>query len=250
MNVIERIPAERRPVIRLIGLVSALMMAGWVALLGALGATAPTAAAQPCPDVEVVFARGTDEPPGVGGVGQAFVDSLRSQIGDRSMSVYAVNYPASSNFSGGIEFARTVVDGIRDAAEHVQATAATCPDTRIVLGGYSQGAAVAGYVTAAAVPEEVPAEFRSYIPEPMPREVADHVAAVVLFSKPSAPFIQRYGAPPITIGSVYADKTLELCAEGDTICSGVVDGGPNIAHVMYAVNGMVPEGAAFAAGRL
>ena len=34
----------------------------------------PSAAANPCPDVEVVFARGTTEPPGVGGVGQAFVD--------------------------------------------------------------------------------------------------------------------------------------------------------------------------------
>ena len=38
-------------------------------------------AAAPCPDIEVVFARGTTEPPGVGGVGQAFVDSLRSQVG-------------------------------------------------------------------------------------------------------------------------------------------------------------------------
>lgn len=247
MNVIEGFRTERRPLIRLLGVTGALLMAGWMALLGA--ATAPTAAAQPCPGVEVVFARGTDEPPGVGGVGQAFVDALRPQIGDRTMSVYAVNYAASSNFSGGIEFARTVVDGIRDAANHIQATAANCPDTRIVLGGYSQGAAVAGYVTSAAVPQEVPEEFRYYIPEPMPAEVADHVAAVVLFAKPSASFIQPYGAPPITIGSVYTDKTLELCAEGDTICNGA-PGGPNIAHVMYGMNGMAGEGAAFAAGRL
>lgn len=38
----------------------------------------PSAAADPCPDSEVVFARGTGEPPGVGRVGQAFIDSLRS----------------------------------------------------------------------------------------------------------------------------------------------------------------------------
>src|SRR5690625_4078700 len=129
MNVIEGFRTERRPLIRLLGVTGALLMAGWMALLGAT--TAPTAAAQPCHGVEVVFARGTDEPPGVGGVGQAFVDALRPQIGDRTMSVYAVNYAASSNFSGGIEFARTVVDGIRDAANHIQATAANCPDTRI-----------------------------------------------------------------------------------------------------------------------
>jgi cutinase len=77
-------------------------------ILGALAATAgalpialtdlPTAAAAPCPDVEVVFARGTTEPPCVGGVGQAFVESLRSQLGARSVGVYAVNYPASNDF--------------------------------------------------------------------------------------------------------------------------------------------------------
>jgi cutinase-like protein len=51
----------------------------------------PAADAAPCPDVEIVFARGTTEPPGVGGIGQAFVDSLSSQLGGRSVGVYAVN---------------------------------------------------------------------------------------------------------------------------------------------------------------
>ena len=60
---------------------------------------APVAGAAPCPDVEIVFARGTTEPPGVGGIGQAFVDSLRSQLGGRSVGVYAVNYPASNDFA-------------------------------------------------------------------------------------------------------------------------------------------------------
>ena len=30
---------------------------------------------------------------------------------------------------------------------HIQDTAANCPNTRIVLGGFSQGAVVAGFVT-------------------------------------------------------------------------------------------------------
>jgi cutinase len=33
------------------------------------------ATAGPCPDVEVVSARGTDEPPGPGSIGQTFIDS-------------------------------------------------------------------------------------------------------------------------------------------------------------------------------
>jgi len=232
---------------RIIYLLAAGLVTTWAVLLSA---PAPVASAQPCPDVEVVFARGTAEPPGVGGIGQAFVDALRSQIGARSLSVYPVNYVASSDFGSGIEFARTVVDGIRDAGAHIESTAANCPNTRIVLGGYSQGAVVSGYVTSSVIPPEVPAEFLSYIPQPMPPEIADHVAAVVLFGKPSAEWMRQIGAPPVVIGPLYVPKTLELCAADDTICNGAPAGPPSIGHALYAVNGMVGEGASFAASRL
>ncbi len=118
---------------RIARFLGAVVVIAWAVLLGA---AVPSASAQPCPDVEVVFARGTAEPPGVGGIGQGFVDSLRSQVGARSVGMYAVNYPASSDFGSGIDFARTVVDGIRDAGAHVQSMAANCPNTRMVLGGY------------------------------------------------------------------------------------------------------------------
>jgi hypothetical protein len=212
-----------------------------------LTAPGPIASADPCPDVEAVFARGTSEPPGVGGVGQSFVDALRAQVGNRSFSVYPVNYPASSDFTAGIQFAATVVEGIRDAANHVQATAANCPNTRIVLGGFSQGAAVAGFVTSAVIPEGIPAAF---VPPPMPPEVANHVAAVVLFGKPSDQWMRDAGAPAVVIGPLYVPKTIDLCADGDTICNGAPLGGPTVAHAMYPINGMVSQAATFAAGRL
>ena len=215
-----------------------------------VGATVPAVSAQPCPDVEVVFARGTGEPPGVGGVGQAFVDALGSRAGGKSVGVYPVNYPASSDFNGGLDFARTVVDGIRDAGAHVESTAANCPNTRVVLGGYSQGAVVSGFVTSPAVPKEVPAEYASYIPQPLPPEVANHVAAVVLFGTPSDAFMRDVGAPPITIGPLYAAKTIKLCAPDDTICNGAPPGQPGIAHALYSSNGMVGQGADFAASHL
>ncbi|RAV15243.1 cutinase [Mycolicibacterium sp. GF69] len=218
----------------------------------------PLAAAQPpppppppgCPDVQVVFARGTGEPPGVGGVGQSFVDQLRAQAAPRSIDVYPVNYLASGDFGNRIQFARTVVDGIRDAGQKVESTAAACPDTDIVLGGFSQGAAVAGYVTSAEIPEEVPAEYREFIPEPMSEEVGNHVAAVVLFGRPSDQFLTDAGAPPIVIGPSYQEKTLSLCAEGDTICNGAPIGLPSFAHNSYLVNGMTNQGAAYAVQRL
>ncbi|HEX9835047.1 MAG TPA: cutinase family protein, partial [Mycobacterium sp.] len=173
-----------------------LLGAAVTSVAAVLLAPVPLAAAQGCPDGEVVFARGTAEPPGVGGVGQAFVDAVRAQAAPRSVNVYPVNYAASSDFGDRIAFARTVVDGIRDAGRHIEATAANCPDTRIVLGGFSQGAALAGYVTSAEIPQEVPAEYREFIPNPMPPEVADHVAAVVLIGLPSPAFLANTGAPP------------------------------------------------------
>lgn len=80
----------------------------------------PSATAEPCPDVEVVFARGTTEPPGVGGIGQAFVDSLRAQAAGRSVGVYAVNYPAR-------DFVNSTPAGADDASAHIQSMALNCP---------------------------------------------------------------------------------------------------------------------------
>lgn len=222
---------------------AAAAAAAWVGWAAGGAAPAPSASAEPCPDVEVVFARGTGEPPGVGGIGGAFVDELRGQLGGRSLGVYPVNYQASGDFQNP-NFPLTVIDGIRDAGAHIESMAANCPKTREVLGGYSQGAAVAGYVTSAVVPQGVPA---SAVPPPMPPDVANHVAAVTLFGTPSGQFLEKYRAPAITIGPLYQPKTLELCAPGDPICS---DGGSPAAHTSYVVNGMTSQAAGYAASHL
>jgi cutinase len=187
--------------------------------------------------VEAVFARGTTEAPGVGAIGQAFVDSLQSKVGSKSFGVYAVDYPASTDF-------HTALDGIKDAGDHVESMAATCPKTRMVLGGYSQGAAVMGFVTSAAIPDGVDA---ADVPKPMPADVANHVAAVTLFGAPSNRFMDTVGAPQVVIGPLYQPKTLELCAAEDPVCSG---GGDWAAHAAYADDGMVDQAANFAAGHL
>jgi hypothetical protein len=225
-------------------LAGGLGFAATLAISVLLSAPIPASSADPCPDVEVVFARGSGEPPGIGSVGGPFVDAVRSQIGSRSLGVYPVNYPASTDFSDAT-FPITVIDGIRDAGTHIESMAANCPKTREILGGYSQGAAVAGYVTSAAVPPGVPT---AAVPPPMPPEIASHVAAVTLFGTPSAQFLQQYGAPLITIGPLYQPKTLELCADGDAICG--PGGSPGVAHVLYAVNGMTGQAAGYAASHL
>ncbi|GJF13142.1 cutinase [Mycolicibacterium cyprinidarum] len=230
-----RLPhAARR---RAAAVTSAVVVAMSALLIPIAPIQTPTAAAAPCPDVEVVFARGTGEPPGVGPTGQAFVDALGARIGGKTLGVYPVNYPASSDWPTGAE-------GIRDAGVHVVSMAATCPQTKMVLGGYSQGAAVMGFVTSAAVPDGVdPAT----VPKPLQPEVADNVAAVVLFGKPNARAMNLLGEPQVVIGPLYQEKTIQLCVANDPICS---DGLEFAAHDRYIQNGTIDQGAAFAADRL
>ena len=121
--------------------------------------------------------------------------------------------------------------------------AARCPKTKIVIGGYSQGAAVSAYITSDTVPANFP------LPEgltgPLPPDVARHVAAIVLFGKPSTGFLNFlvHDAPPIDIGHLYAPKTIELWRTEDPVCSPT--GNQQGAHGSYATNGMTDQAADF-----
>ena len=212
------------------------MVATWVMQFAAI--PMPTARAAPCPDAEVVFARGTTEDPGPGPTGQAFIDSLRSRVGTKSVGVYAVGYPATTDFP-------TAVVGIADARTHIVATAANCPQTKMVLGGFSQGAAVMGFVTADVVPDGVSA---SDVPAPMTSDIADHIAAVALFGKPSPRFMQAINDPPIAVGAQYFAKTIDLCVDNDLVCD--PQGASFAAHNQYADSGIVDQGAAFVSNLL
>ena len=217
-----------------------------VILVGSFAAPAAwsakaSAADDSCASVEVVFARGTNEAPGVGATGQSFVDALNARLPGKRVDVYGVNYPASLNFG-------QTADGIVDASNKIQAIAASCPSTKIVLGGYSQGAALAGYTTTDSVPAGF--DLPAGITGPMPAAVASHVAAVVLFGTPDSWFLNlvAHSAPPITIGQAYASKTLQLCATGDPVCfPGGLD---RSAHSSYKDNGMADQAADFVARQL
>jgi cutinase len=194
----------------------------------AITLSVPVAHADDCSEIEVVFARGTNEDPGVGRVGDAFVNDLRGLVGGRSVGVYAVNYPASYDFLA-------VADGANDASAHIQWVANNCPNTKIVLGGYSQGAAVMDVVTSIPVPG---IGFNN----PLPPFAADHVAAVAVFGNPSA----KIGLP-LTSSPVFGGRSIDVCNEGDPICS---NGNNVVAHRSYGPDGSANQAAVFVANRL
>lgn len=167
-----------------------------------------------CPDVEVAFARGRQEPPGVGAIGDALVGALRSKTA-MSVGVYGVNYPADVD----------TASGARDIGAHVRSMADSCPNTRIVIGGYSLGATAADLFARA---------------NSLPPDISQHIAAVALFGNGA----RRLGPAP-----AYANRTIDQCAAGDPICGRGLNWDSHL-QPSYLGSGLVDQAAGFIAGRL
>ncbi len=213
----------------LTSLAAAAVAAAAVTLIPA----APAAADDGCPDVEVIFARGTGEPPGPGRVGQAFADALAGQLGGRSLGVYGVNYPASLNFLA-------AASGANDAAARIADMTVRCPQTRLVLGGFSQGAAAVSMLAGVPPVGERIGSIGSAAP--LPPDAVGRVAAVAVFGNPGA----RFGSPLSSTGA-FAGRAIDVCVPGDPICS---NGRNRSAHSAYELPPYPQQAAGFVAGLL
>ena len=193
---------------------------------------APTAGADGCPDVQLIFARGTAEPPGMGRVGDAFFAALQPALGSRRVDAYAVNYPASYNFL-------TTADGANDARDHIAAMVDQCPATRLVLGGFSQGAAAVSML--AGVPP-VGQRIGNFGSAPaLDPGLAGKIAAVAVFGNPG----NRFNTPLSSTGA-FAGRAIDLCSPGDPVC--VVGGRDRDAHSDYESPPYPGQAAGFVAG--
>jgi cutinase len=198
---------------------------------GTPGAAASAAAAS-CQQVQVVFARGRYESPGPGVLGNAFISALESKV-SKNIGVYAVKYPAD-----------TEVDvGANDMSHHIQDMVNNCPDTRLVLGGYSLGAAVTDVVLA------VPFNALGFN-SPLPQGTDQHVAAVALFGNGS-----QWVGPITNFNPIYNDRTIELCHGSDPVCNPAdpntwKENWPQHLAEAYIQAGMANQAADFVAGKL
>jgi cutinase len=192
----------------------------------------PGAAAANCSQVQVVFARGRYESAGTGVLGNAFVNALQSKV-SKNIGVYAVKYGADTD----------VDVGANDMSHHIQDVVNNCPDTRLVLGGYSLGAAVTDVVLAAPI-----AAFG--FDSPLPPGIDQHVAAVALFGNGS-----QWVGPITNFNPIYNDRTIELCHGADPVCNPAdpntwKENWPQHLASAYINAGMANQAADFVAGKL
>lgn len=96
-------------------------------------------------------------------------------------------------------------DGGKTMAQLVQTALSQCPDTKIIVSGYSQGAMV------------VHNAFRNGL-------ASSQVSGAILFGDP----LKRSA-----VGDLSTDKVKQFCGTSDSICGGGGDGGATGSHISY-----------------
>jgi len=162
-----------------------------------------------CRDVIFFFARGTAEPGNMGDiVGPEVSDDLKSTLGSTVVATQGVDYAAgvaTNLLPGGADPA-----GVSTLASLLQQGNSQCPSSKVVVGGYSQGAAVVhGAISNSGLSSAVIAQIKG----------------IVLFGDTQ---YQQNGG--IIVG--YPPSETEIyCAPGDLVCNGTLTITP--AHLTY-----------------
>ncbi|KAL9097476.1 MAG: hypothetical protein Q9165_000372 [Trypethelium subeluteriae] len=145
-----------------------------------------------CKPFTLIFARGTSEDPNLGNiVGPPFIDALNATFGTNNVAVQGVNnYPASA-----AEFCiGGSPEGSQNLAQLISQTHTQCPNTKLCVSGYSQGAQVVHNAAS-----QLSASDTAF------------VNSVVLFGDPDQ------GKP---VGKIPSYKVSTDCHAGDNICAG------------------------------
>ncbi|GAW15533.1 hypothetical protein ANO14919_049470 [Xylariales sp. No.14919] len=151
-----------------------------------------------CRDVIFLYARGSTQDGNIGGSpGPQTIDQLKAKLGTSTVAAQGLEYPAS------------LLDNLRsegcdpdDAANFrdlITKAATECPSSKLVVAGYSQGAAL---VHAAA--------------KLLTASVTSKISAAVTFGD------TRKKQDGGVIPKIDASRGLILCHDGDLVCSGTL----------------------------
>jgi len=147
-----------------------------------LGVTAVLAAslvsAQTCySGVNIFTARGTGEVPPTGlGIEGTHINAVLDAVPNSVATV--IDYPATFGNN-------SVPAGVMDSNEKIAAYLDACPDSKIIVMGYSQGAIVQGLVlTGTTFSINAEGEAQDYVVPALPQKYVDQIAAIVFFGDP------------------------------------------------------------------
>ena len=178
-------------------------------------------------------------------MGDAFADSLRQQTNGLNIGTYGVNYSAS-------KLQIHTGDGANDVISHVKSMASSCPSTKIVLGGYSQGADVIDIVSGVPIGginwgSSLPPELANNVVVVRRIEgqehLAEHLAGDILR------LCIRAGGSITTQSAMFASKAIDLCNPNDPICH-AGQGNEWSGHTEGYVPVYTTQAAAFVASKL
>lgn len=182
-----------------------------------------------CPDAHIIVTRASTEAPGEGIIGSLATAVTRAS--KQKITVEATDYPAALN-----PYPPSVAAGTRALTTELTNEATNCPQTKIVMMGYSQGAHVIGDVLAGTGKV---AGFTSFAP--ISATIANKVAAVVLMGDPRYLPNKSFNAGTSKTKGLFprgndalldplAARIQSFCDIGDTFCAG----GNSIAvHLSY-----------------
>ncbi|QUC15857.1 uncharacterized protein UV8b_00098 [Ustilaginoidea virens] len=190
-----------------------------VALLAAratVPAPEPGDSAQGCAKgLYLISARGTGEAAGIGAAGTIIGRQIKEQIKDSK--VVALDYPASFSDPA---YALSVANGTRSLADLITEHVKSCPDDKIALMGYSQGAQLT-LDTLCGSDEKGFAKT-----EPIsPADIDNHVVAVVLFGDPTHIANITYDRGTSTRNGIFPRSNSDSCLRYSKIIASWCDTG-------------------------
>ncbi|XXH04666.1 hypothetical protein Hte_011085 [Hypoxylon texense] len=200
-------------------------------LLCASGALAASSgdveARQSCAKLHVFGAREWNVPQGFGSE-QPLIEAIQAAYPGATSE--AIVYPASPR---GDNYPSSVTAGIKAVVDQVTAYAAKCPDSAVVMVGYSEGSQIVDDAFCGGPDGNSMAETAA----PIPTEVGERVKALIFMGDPrnipglpynigsstGGGFAQR---PADFVCPVYADRIRSYCDAEDPYCSN----GNNVRH--------------------
>ncbi|KAI2862080.1 CAZyme family CE5 [Aspergillus niger] len=185
----------------------------------ASASTAHTNGQAPCAKVHMMLARGTTESyPGLlGSLTELVVDAVPDSDYEN------IIYPATQEGS-----TPSYEEGIYNGTAQLKAYVKACPESKVVLFGYSQGAMVVSDMLAGGGDNGTLGNITAPAVDP---ETGSHIAAVLLYGDPRHMPNQTYNVGDVT-ATGYADRLHDYCDDKDGVCDAA---GTNLsAHLAYA----------------